>query len=114
MSRATDGGGPESRGGLVAALERLAARASESGDPSHARVDAALATLAAEEVDAIGRIQQRWVDAGHPAGSFPVPSEMAADDTGNVVDGDSKALIATPGEWEIFARVHAALLERHE
>ena len=109
MSRLGDPAGPEPRSDVVAALERLAARTSGSQESPHGRVDAILQGLAAEEIDAIARIQQRWADAGHPAGSFPDPSEMEADDTGNVVDGDSMALIATPGEWKIYARLHAAL-----
>lgn len=109
MSRPGDRAGPEPRNDVVAALERLAARTSGSEESPHARIDAILQGLAAQEVDAIARIQQRWADAGHPPGSFPDPSEMEADDTGNVVDGDSMALIATPGEWELYARLHAAL-----
>ena len=109
MSRPGDPAGPEPRNAVVVALERLAARTSGREESPHARVDAVLRGLAAEEVDAVARIQRRWTDAGHPAGSFPDPSEMEADDTGNVVDGESMALIATPGEWEVYARLHAAL-----
>lgn len=52
--------------------------------------------------------------AGHPAGSLPDPADMAADDTGNVVDGDSKLLIATPGEWQVYASLRSVLFEPGE
>ena len=114
MSGSGSSGGSGSSAGWVAALERLAASAPGSGERPHARVDRILARLAGEEVEAIGRILQRWANAGHPPGSIPEPSDMEADDTGNVFDGDSKSLIATPGEWEVFERLHAALVAPEE
>ena len=109
MSHPEEPGRRDSTTGVIAALEQLAARTSGSEDPPHARIDAVLESLAAEHLEVIGRIQGRWLDAGHPAGSLPDPSDMAADDTGNVIDVGAMALIATPDEWQVYARIHAAL-----
>ena len=97
---------------VMQALERLAStRMPESSGRPHERVDAVLQSLAEDELQALARIQERWVGAGHPAGSLPDPADMAADDMGNVVNGDSKLLIATPGEWQVYARLRLGLSE---
>lgn len=101
-------GAPHGRD-VIAALERQARRTSGAEGSPHGRIDSVLQGLAAEEVEAIVRVQERWVGAGHPAGSFPEPEEMQADDTGNVVDSSSQRLIATPDEWQVFTRIQAAL-----
>lgn len=94
---------------MIAALDRQVRRTSGAGGSPHGRIDLVLQGIAVDEVETLGRVQARWVAAGHPAGSFPEPREMQADDTGNVVDSSSQCLIATPDEWQLFTRVHAAL-----
>lgn len=94
---------------MIAAMERQARGTSGEGGSAHDRIDSVLQGIAEEEVETLGRVQERWVAAGHPADSFPEPREMQADDTGNVVDSSSQRLIATPDEWQLFTRVHAAL-----
>lgn len=106
-------GAPHGRD-VIAALERQARRASGAEGSPHGRIDSVLQGLAAEEVETIVRVQERWVGAGHPAGSFPAPRELQADDTGNVVDSNSQRLIATPDEWQVFTRIHAALAHGDE
>lgn len=89
---------------------RLSALASgSSDDPGHARADAVLRGLAAAELRTVEGVLNRWAEAGHPADSAPTLEDLEPDDTGNVFDEDSKALIATPEEWAVYARVLRAL-----
>ena len=96
---------------LRSRLEALRGGSPRSEDPSHALVDAVLRSLAAEEIEAIRRVLERWVAAGHAPDSAPESSDLEPDDTGNVIDPGSKSLIAMPDEWAVYQRVHAALGE---
>lgn len=86
--------------------QRLAALA---GDPEHARADAVLRALSAADLRVVEGVLDRWTEAGHPADSAPALQDLEPDDTGNVFDEDSKALIATPEEWAVYARLLRAL-----
>lgn len=94
---------------LKSRLDALKAGSGPPEDPAHARIDAALRSLAAEELDAIGRVLERWVQAGHAPSSAPEPGAVQPDDTGNIIDPTSQTLIALPQEWAVYRRVHAAL-----
>lgn len=103
-------------GDLLPALEQLAGRTPRAADHPRALADAILATLATEDSAAsvsAGRMpvppRAGRADANHPAGSLPDLADVEPDDTGNVIDGASMALIATAGEWAVYARLHAAL-----
>ena len=90
---------------LRSRLDALQARDSESDDPGHERLDAVLRSLAADDLTILREVLDRWEAAGHPPGSIPEPSDLEPTDTGMVVDPDTGALIAMPGEWEVFERV---------
>lgn len=77
--------------------------------PERARVDAVLRSLSAEEARVIHQLLDRWAEAGHPAASVPGLDDLEPDDTGNIFDEESKALIATPEEWAIYSRLLAGL-----
>lgn len=96
---------------LKARLEALRAGASPSEEPADARLDAVLRSLPAEDVNAIERMLQRWVEAGHAPDSAPAAGDLEPDDVGNVIDPVSKSLIAMPQEWAVYQRVRAALEE---
>jgi hypothetical protein len=97
---------------LRSRLEALKAGSPPSEDPAHARLDAVLRSLATEGIDALRRVLDRWVQAGYRADSAPDPTALEADDTGNVIDPDTKALIAMPEEWTIYERVYTKLKGR--
>ena len=90
---------------LRSRLEALQRGESPSGDASHARTDAVLRALAAEDLEVLRDVLDRWERAGHPAGSIPSSSDLEPTDTGMVVDPDTQTLIAQPQEWEVFQRV---------
>ena len=90
---------------LRARPDALAVGETPSSDVSHARVDAVLRALAAEDLKILRDVLDRWAAAGHPPGSIPESSDLEPTDTGMVVDPETKALIALPGEWEVFQRV---------
>ena len=96
---------------LRARLEALKSGSPPSEDPAHSRVDAVLRSLAEEDLEVIARVLDRWAKAGHAPDSLPTFSELEPDDTGNVIDPDSRSLIALPQEWVVYQRVHAALSE---
>ena len=98
---------------LRSRLEAVKAGGPGSEDPAHARIDAVLRALAAEDLEVIGRVLDRWVKAGHAADSTPESEDLEPDDTGNVIDPDSKSLIAMPQEWAVYQRVRGALNERN-
>ena len=89
---------------LKAILGRMGTQGATPDAAQHARLDAALRSLAAEQVEVVHRVLDRWADAGHPPDSAPTFADLQPDDTGNVFDADRKVLIATPGEWEIYER----------
>jgi hypothetical protein len=90
---------------LRSRLYALQAGEPASNDSTHSAVDAVLRALAAEDLQILRDILDRWEAAGHPAGSVPSSSDLEPTDTGIVVDPDTKTLIATPPEWEVFERV---------
>lgn len=79
---------------------------------SHAALDEMLRGLAAEELDMLDGVLERWEAAGHPPGSLPDDAALEPDDTGALVDADAKTLIALPGEWAVVERVRAVLERR--
>ena len=99
---------------LKSRLEALKAGSPPSEDPAYARIDAVLRSLSAKEIDAIGRVLDRWVEAGHAPHSAPEPHDLEPDDTGNVIDAGAKSLIAMPDEWAVYQRVRAALEETQQ
>ena len=90
---------------LRARLDALAAGEPASRDPAHAKVDAVLRALAADDLKILRDVLERWEEAGHPPGSVPESADLEPTDTGIVVDPETKALVAMPGEWEVFERV---------
>lgn len=90
---------------LRARIDALNEDAPPSPDPEHARADAVLRALAAEELETVEEVLDRWEEAGHPRGSVPAAEDLEPSDTGILVDPDSMTLIATPAEWEVFERV---------
>ncbi len=94
---------------LRSRLDALTAGAPLPESSEHARADAALRALSAAELRVVRGVLERWVEAGHPADSAPTLEDLEPDDTGNVFDENNKALIATPEEFAIYARVLRAL-----
>lgn len=90
---------------LRSRLDALQKGEAPSSDASHARKDAVLRALAAEDIEVLRDVLDRWERAGHPAGSIPNSSDLEPTDTGMVVDPDTQTLIAHPQEWEVFQRV---------
>ncbi len=86
-------------------LDALKEDAPPSADPAHARADAVLRALAAEDLRTVQEVLNRWEAAGHPPGSVPSASDLEPSDTGVVVDPDTMTLVATSAEWEVFQRV---------
>lgn len=94
------------RAGIVDLKRRIRAIQGESSPEAavHDRIDAVLRMFAAEELGVLDTVLTRWHQAGHPDDSLPDPSQLEAGDTGLVVDGGTKTLIATEEEWEVFLR----------
>ena len=90
-------------------LDAVVAGALAPSDPADAHVHAALRALTPDERKVLGHVLDRWTDAGHPGNSLPELSKLEPDDTGNVFDEGSKALIATAEEWTVYSRARARL-----
>ena len=91
-------------------LEHLEAGGIPSGGSAHARIDAVLRGLARDELSILARVLGRWESAGHPD-SAPGLDDLEPDDAGNVIDPETKALIATADYWRVYERVYAGLQE---
>lgn len=76
-----------------------------SDDAAHARADAVLRALAAPDLRVLRDVLDRWERSGHPVGSNPASGALEPDDTGNVLDPQTKTLVATADEWTVFQRV---------